>query len=810
MGGFHRNSDAQKSKRQNTSRNMPDRTQPVDTFKTAQIVRAPSKGSIKTEQSAHAKSKVGVSGSRQKSIEKESTRVEPVKEVTKMPTKKEKSVEAVSKVQSRPEVQDNKATEQAKETQPTTTAMGKKKMGGRRTDNEAKEVEVTKHGKKRMMPTRTKEYVESAPKKVPEQMLKALPPNLSDFYIDDPRAVTNARNVVQSSGQMGSDSKTSNKETSNPQNKTRASTKSKNQSLESNGRTRSGGKDAGSGVILKQNVGASGGITDTNDIKYLMSKLRQPKIKSKENSLVANDVQKRKRPEIVIPKSDISEKSSIFSNEPSESVVDESLDSGLYPKDIRLKSPRTSSKVHLNAQSDQNTKSSEEYRKINIIWDRSILMKTLKEMGMTHKFKLIHALIFKVDNALKKYIKIRSDSDKLISIPPLFKNCETARSNHFDRANFRRPINLEADLLIFLVAENNNNNILASAAPCQMNEHKRVFVGRLYLNLKYLEFEFGSYYDQKSEIMTVFHEVLHILAFHPMIHSNLYDEVKRNDFDQRFLNLHRLRYLPINPLIQEGHWNPIYFGNDLMAPIERIDSALSIFTLEYLDYVSPQIKTDRSVLPNNFIFDEINDFEDFFTYKCTFAEAKAKYSAFCSPQEARKAEFSCDRSRMYKAVCGKKQLSNNCYSKESNRKYICSNPFMPKEKYKTFEKYGENSRCFDTIIGGSKRHSLCLEFEVNDVGVLIKSEGSQYQCTGKDQQVTMKTKKGGKTFMVEVLCPEPKEFQKLFELTNCKQNCYGNGFCSNGKCECFDGFDSTNNCKKKTVSSSSTRFTAAL
>jgi hypothetical protein len=295
-----------------------------------------------------------------------------------------------------------------------------------------------------------------------------------------------------------------------------------------------------------------------------------------------------------------------------------------------------------------------------------------------------------------------------------------------------------------------------------------------------------------------------------MIHTGLFDEVKRNQLGEKYHNLNKLKDLPINPLIQEGHWDPVYFGNDLMAPIERIDSALSIFTLEYIDLVSPEIKTDRSVLPNNFIFDEINDFKDFFTYKCTYAEHKAKYSSFCSPQEARRKEFSCDRSRMYKTVCGQRQLTNNCFSKESHRKYICSNPFMPKEKYKTFETYGENSRCFETLVGGSKLHSLCLEFEINDVGVLIKSEGSQYQCTKKDELISMKTKKGGKTFMVQVKCPERKEFQTLYELTNCKQNCYGNGFCSNGKCDCFDGFDPSDHCKSKTVSTSSIRFTAAL
>lgn len=834
MGGNHTGSDREKAKKQRTSRNMPDKNRPSHgKLQPEPIVKTPSKEQINEKGKESTGNGVNT-GNQIKTIAKQSTKKnnsvesisksivnnaspgKQIKDITKQPTRKDKSVESVTKSPTKKRVSIVKETEQIKETQkPETSSMGKKKMGARNQNViETKEAEFTKHGKKKMMPTRAKKDLQPVIEQVPQLQEKAQPPNFRDLYMDDPKSTVkqkknevrlgqidaNVRAIIEKDKQLNSlqknVSKTHSQETGN-----------------NSGGSDHNKKDAKwveARPVLQQKISSSAGIKNADDVEYLLSKLRQPKQKSTPNAATTKNAVNQKVPEIVIPKNDISERSSIFGNEPSQSVADEPLDSGLYPKDIKLKSPATSSKVHLNSQSNQNTRESEEYRKINIIWDRSILMKTLKEMGMVDKFKLIHALIFKVDNALKKYIKIKNDADPMIQVPPLFKHCETARSNHFDRTNFKRAINLEADLLIFLVAENKKNNILASAAPCQMNNQNRVFVGRLYLNLNYLEFEYGSYYEQKSEIMTVFHEVLHILAFHPMIHSNLYEEVRRNDFNQKFLNLHKLRFLPMNPLIQEGHWDPVYFGNDLMAPIERIDSALSIFTLEYLDYVSPQIKTDRSVLPNNFIFDEINDFEDFFTYKCTFAEPKAKYSAFCSPQEARKGEFSCDRSRVYKTVCGKKQLSNNCYSKDSNRKYICSNPFMPKDKYKTFEQYGEHSRCFDTIIGGSKHHSLCLEFEVNDVGVLIKSEGSQYQCTGKGQLVSMKTKKSNKTFMVEVICPDPKEFQKLFELTNCKHNCYGNGFCSNGKCECFDGFDSADNCKKKTVSSSSTRFTAAL
>ena len=460
--------------------------------------------------------------------------------------------------------------------------------------------------------------------------------------------------------------------------------------------------------------------------------------------------------------------------------------------------------------SNQNTKNVEDYRKINIVWDRSILMKTLRELDLESKFKMIHGLIFRVDMALKKYIQLVKGSETILNIPRNFKHCETTRSNHFDRNNFTHEIHLEADLIIFLVAEWKDNDVLASAAPCRINKENRAYVGRLYLNLKNLNFDYGSYFEQKSEIMTVFHEVLHILAFGPALHRGLYDEVHSDKLNRKFINLMLFKNLQNDPLIDEGHWNPVYLGNDIMSPIERVDSTLSIFTLEYLDMVSSEIKTDRSVLPNNFVLDEINDFKDYFTYRCGADEPIAKYSTFCSAREAELNKHSCDRSRIYKTVCGDELLDNDCYSKEPNPKYICSNEYMADDKKQVFETYGNNSRCFNTVTRNGKNSSHCLEFEINNKGVLIKAEGSQFQCLKAGEEVTLTAVKKSKKYQIRVVCPDAREFQTLFKLTNCPYSCYGNGFCSNGKCECFDGFDPNKNCKKKTVSTSMTRFTSAL
>jgi len=432
-------------------------------------------------------------------------------------------------------------------------------------------------------------------------------------------------------------------------------------------------------------------------------------------------------------------------------------------------------------------------------------------LNLVDKFKMIHGIIFRTDMVLKKYISLSKGTETIINIPKGFKHCKNYHSDDLDENDFVNEINIEADLIIFLVAEWVDNDVLATAAPCRVNEQNRAYVGRIYLNMKNLQFEYGNYFEQRAEILTLFHETLHILAFNPTLQSGLHSKLLKNEIDRQFINLYLFKNLSINPLDGDKHWDPVYMGNDIMSPNDRADETLTVFTLEYLDLVSPQIKTDRSALPNNFLFDEINDFKDYFKYQCTDEEERAKYSAFCSPLEAETNKFSCDRSRLYKTTCGEDLLSNNCYHKIPNPKYVCANENMSEDNIKFFETYGVNSRCFNTQVGKSNKNSShCMEFEINEQGVLIKAEGMQYQCKTPGEYISLVIIKDKRRHKLNVQCPEPEEFQTLYNLTNCPENCYGNGFCSNGKCDCFNGFDPVDHCKTKTISTATTRFTNAL
>jgi hypothetical protein len=458
-----------------------------------------------------------------------------------------------------------------------------------------------------------------------------------------------------------------------------------------------------------------------------------------------------------------------------------------------------------------NTQSTDEYRKINIVWDKSLLTSTLKKLGASKKQADIERLIVKVDGAIKKYIKVKKDINTKIDIPKGFGHCNNNETNIFEPKNFTENLTIESDLFIFLYAVSENSNTLAAAAPCLKNENDRTYIGRLLVNIDNLKFTYGNYYEQFNEVNVIFHEVLHIMAFHSYMHKGLVEEIKKSTFPTKFKYLKELSYIRDDPLLGEAHWNEAYLPNDLMIPVDRIDSKLTIFSLEYLDLVSNEIKTERKNLPNNFLLDEITDLKDFFSYKCTSGLEKSKYSLFCTEKQFHKGGSSCDRSRLYKSACGNSVLKNGCTSMQSLKNYICTDSNVDPKKKNRFEYYGEDSRCFEGKASNGTPQSLCLQFESNSKGILVTSAGSQYQCTREGEVIKMSVEEGEYIYSTEFICPNPKEFKRIYNLTNCPFNCFGNGHCSDGQCLCFDGYEQSTHCRTLSqISNNGARFTSAL
>ena len=55
--------------------------------------------------------------------------------------------------------------------------------------------------------------------------------------------------------------------------------------------------------------------------------------------------------------------------------------------------------------------------------------------------------------------------------------------------------------------------------------------------------------------------------------------------------------------------------------------------------------------------------------------------------------------------------------------------------------------------------------------------------------------KKGSYYPYSIKCPDIKNFINAFKRTNCSNECYFNGFCVEGKCECFAGWDPSENCR---------------
>ena len=118
-------------------------------------------------------------------------------------------------------------------------------------------------------------------------------------------------------------------------------------------------------------------------------------------------------------------------------------------------------------------------------------------------------------------------------------------------------------------------------------------------------------------------------------------------------------------LLKDSHWDQNFLFNDLMAPMERYDQVITIYTLEFLDQISPNIKMKRENLQPNYLMDGIFDFKEIYKYKCGNRDEKSKYPTFCTKKELKRGGTVCDVSAMFKTACDSSSLNsvNNCYSR---------------------------------------------------------------------------------------------------------------------------------------------------
>jgi hypothetical protein len=299
------------------------------------------------------------------------------------------------------------------------------------------------------------------------------------------------------------------------------------------------------------------------------------------------------------------------------------------------------------------------------------------------------------------------------------------------------------------------------------------------------------------------------MAFHPYIYEGMIDKVKEYDLPRKFTNLQSMISIKGDPMFDNSHWNETYLPNDIMISFSLINNIPTIYTLEYLDLVSDEIKTERDNLPNNYLLDEISNIKDFFTYKCGDNDTTSKYSAFCSKKQAQKGGSGCTRDRLYRSGCQTTILENNCVQNLAYKDNLCTNP--NNSTTSRFERFGKNSRCLNAEGSNGMPKSLCMEVEVKAKSLLIKAAGAQYECKKAGELVKVEVRDSGYIYYENIICPDIKDFNSMYEKTSCPYDCYGNGHCMNGKCSCYDGFDNKTDCRTvDRYSNNSARFTNAL
>ena len=256
-------------------------------------------------------------------------------------------------------------------------------------------------------------------------------------------------------------------------------------------------------------------------------------------------------------------------------------------------------------------------------------------------------------------------------------------------------------------------------------------------------------------------------------------------------------------IYDDGHWDEAFVPNDIMTPISRSDSILTIYSLELIEHRSHSYLGQRNNLPHNLFFDNIESEKKFFQYRCDDNDKVAKYKFFCTRQQAASSHSSCSIDHTFVTGCSNIYLNNNCFKSFGVSEHNCMDPLPHngEKNWKAYEHRGADARCFDAPQMG---RGLCLKYKVERNIVKVILGKNTYDCERSGQKIDAQFPISDKRFFeIPIVCPNIEEFIKYENKTGCPDNCHNNGFCSNGKCICFEGYNQKTNCKSQTAESSS-------
>ena len=214
---------------------------------------------------------------------------------------------------------------------------------------------------------------------------------------------------------------------------------------------------------------------------------------------------------------------------------------------------------------------------------------------------------------------------------------------------------MKNDLIIFPMFESLGEGTFASAVPCLFGEDYHPYGGVLYINsnMDFSKPNFGLYLKN-----LFFHEITHILAFHPSIYEKLHLSKKEGSVTyitsknaiaqaKKHFNCSTLTQIALENQDGENnmgfHWESRYMLGDYMTSSNFPDVAISNITLALFE--------DTGFYRVNYFSGGLFKFGKnkgckFFNKKC-IENQKATFEEFCDVEE----ETKCSSSRTLKSSC---------------------------------------------------------------------------------------------------------------------------------------------------------------
>lgn len=106
------------------------------------------------------------------------------------------------------------------------------------------------------------------------------------------------------------------------------------------------------------------------------------------------------------------------------------------------------------------------------------------------------------------------------------------------------------------------------------------------LNIKNFNFNFENPYYYNNAYKIIIHEVLHIMSFHYQFTQKLNMLKNIGQFKNLFKLINSELGSKSDKLKSGSHWSLLYNPLDLMNPYERLDSIFTVYTKEFIEFVS--------------------------------------------------------------------------------------------------------------------------------------------------------------------------------------------------------------------------------